>query len=160
MLLLCTTMGYSQAPAQWSLGGNANVDTACFLGSSNPAPLRFKTSAQERMVILPSGEVGIGTVSPSKDLTVAGSVQLQSLSGFGSRAVLTDSAGNLFPAPLKPQPGGNDPNYCGQMLWTGSGNFPQSDCYLGTNNQEDLRFATSATEKMVLTVDGKLGLGS
>lgn len=44
--------------------------------------------------------------------------------------------------------------------WGLSGNTATSTDKLGTNNAQDLRFVTNATQKAVLTTDGKLGIGA
>ena len=48
----------------WSLLGNADISSSNFLGSTNNAPLRFRTNNVERMILDSIGRVGIGTGSP------------------------------------------------------------------------------------------------
>lgn len=57
----------------WSLTGNANINPGVnFLGTTNNNPLIIKTSGTERMRVLGSGEVGIGTSTPGSMLEVGG----------------------------------------------------------------------------------------
>lgn len=45
----------------WTIGGNENITTSHFIGTTNSQPLIFKTSNSEALRITPSGQVGIGT---------------------------------------------------------------------------------------------------
>ncbi len=55
----------------WSLTGNAGTTVGTnFLGTTDDVSLSFKTNNTERMRILNTGEVGIGTTSPGYPLTV------------------------------------------------------------------------------------------
>ncbi|MCS7226974.1 MAG: hypothetical protein NZ821_08290, partial [Gloeomargarita sp. SKYB31] len=56
----------------WALGGNAITGTE-FLGTTNNQPLRLYTNNAEQLRITPTGDVGIGTTTPSARLHVAGS---------------------------------------------------------------------------------------
>ncbi len=51
----------------------------------------------EVMRLMPSGMVGIGTTSPSSQLHTTAGVRFQTLTGSGSRFVITDLNGNLSP---------------------------------------------------------------
>lgn len=55
----------------WTLGGNAGTtSSSSFLGTTDFRRLIFKTNNQERLTILPNGNVGIGTTSPGSAFTV------------------------------------------------------------------------------------------
>lgn len=57
--------------AQWSLTGNNNISpNTNFLGTINNASLVFKTGNVERMRISTSGNVGVGTTAPGRNLHI------------------------------------------------------------------------------------------
>lgn len=59
--------------AQWSLTGNASTNPPTnFVGTTDDQPLVFKTASSERVRILTTGEVGVGTTTPYAPLNVAG----------------------------------------------------------------------------------------
>ncbi|NUM49936.1 MAG: hypothetical protein HUU48_02355 [Flavobacteriales bacterium] len=56
----------------WSILGNANIIPAShFLGTTDAQPIIFKTSNTERMRILSTGNVGIGTINPLQQFTLS-----------------------------------------------------------------------------------------
>lgn len=62
----------------WSLQGNSGINPAQhFLGTNDALPLIIKTNGQERMVITPAGNVGIGTSTPLALLSVGNASQFQ-----------------------------------------------------------------------------------
>ncbi|MBL7740735.1 MAG: hypothetical protein JNK14_16065 [Chitinophagaceae bacterium] len=80
--------------AQWSLTGNTPT-TAQFLGTTNATNLRIRTNNTERMVILSSGNVGIGITNPANKLHIVhGTTGLSGLR-FGS---LTSTFAPVFSA--------------------------------------------------------------
>ena len=60
------------APAQsWSINGNAGTNSpANFLGTTDNQPLAIKTNGAERLRVDTSGNVGIGTTTPSAKLNI------------------------------------------------------------------------------------------
>jgi hypothetical protein len=56
----------------WSLNGNSNATLSHKFGTVNNVSLRFVTNNTERMKILGSGNIGIGTSAPAQKLHVAG----------------------------------------------------------------------------------------
>jgi hypothetical protein len=64
---------WSTPAAGWLLTGNASTNpTLNFLGTTDAQPLVLRTNNTERMRILSTGEVGIGTSSPSTTLDISG----------------------------------------------------------------------------------------
>src|SRR4051794_10838194 len=61
-----TLSNLQPADAQsWNLTGNSNATSSSKLGTTNSIPLRLVTNNAERIRITPSGNVGIGTDSPT-----------------------------------------------------------------------------------------------
>ena len=71
-----------------------NDSTGVLIGTVNNAAVRFTTNAAERMRITPTGNVGIGTSSPSEKLDVAGAVR--SSGSTNPYFVLSDGTNNGY----------------------------------------------------------------
>jgi hypothetical protein len=54
----------------WELTGNTGTTAANFLGTNDDQPLVIKTNDSEAMRIDPNGHVGVGTASPTQQLTL------------------------------------------------------------------------------------------
>ncbi|CAG0983592.1 MAG: hypothetical protein HND27_03405 [Bacteroidetes bacterium] len=56
----------------WSIVGNAGINPVShFLGTTDAQPIIFRTSNTERMRILSTGNVGIGTINPLQQFTLS-----------------------------------------------------------------------------------------
>ena len=55
-------------------GTAGTISTGSLAGGSNFSPMRFLTASEVRMTILENGFIGIGTTSPTVELTVAGKI--------------------------------------------------------------------------------------
>src|SRR5215213_2818305 len=76
----------------WLIGGNSNVTTTSFLGTTNPQPLVIKTNNKEAMrVASADGDVSIGelgaTRSPDYKLDVQGILNADDIYKDGARLV-------------------------------------------------------------------------
>lgn len=70
----------ADATANWSLTGNSGTDSATsFIGTTDGKPFTIKTDDSARMIISSTGNVGIGTTTPSATLNVNGTVKLENL---------------------------------------------------------------------------------
>jgi hypothetical protein len=117
--------------------------------------------AQQTNVFPEDGKVGIGTTEPTENLDINGNIRIRNLQGtqnryaiIGPDGVIRD--GQLVEGPVKPG-GGNNNNQ--GTSWSLNGNATNSSHFLGTTNNMPLIFRTNGSQKMVLTTDGKLGLG-
>ena len=85
------------AKNNWSLQGNQISDPLNFIGTTNSNNLILKANNIEGLRINTAGNVGIGTPTPSSQLHTTAGVRFQTLTGSGSRFVITDLNGNLSP---------------------------------------------------------------
>ncbi len=89
----------------WSLAGNAGTSPGTnFVGTSDNQPLVFKTNGAEALRIDTTGNVGIGTTTPSDKLTVLNGNIRSARANFASQ----DFEGGTFP-PANWTTGGNAP---------------------------------------------------
>ncbi|VDH04518.1 hypothetical protein [Bergeyella zoohelcum] len=69
-------------------GGSSQETGLAFLSSNKAIPI-------EQMRITPTGNIGIGTTTPTEKLDVAGSIKSTALAGSGNRPVYADAEGKL-----------------------------------------------------------------
>ena len=84
----------------WSTTGNiGNNGDSNFVGNVDSVRLGFRTKDIERLTILPTGNVGIGTIAPTAQFHTTGSVRLAGLgndsTGADPRVLVSDTGGNL-----------------------------------------------------------------
>lgn len=82
----------------WHTKGNIIVDSEEFLGTLNDADLRVKTNDTDRLVVKNSGEIGIGTLSPTAQLDVDGGMRIRGMAKDNSQShvLVKDADGNLY----------------------------------------------------------------
>lgn len=81
----------------WALLGNAGTNVSTnFIGTTDAVSLAFRTNNVERARILPTGEVGIGTTSPTSLFSVGASSQFQVNSS--GNIVRTNNVATSWPA--------------------------------------------------------------
>ncbi|MEO7983766.1 MAG: hypothetical protein ABI688_06770, partial [Bacteroidota bacterium] len=121
--------------------------------------LNFFTTAggvyTERMRIDGSGNVGIGTSTPSQKLEIVGNLELNGAFMPGGSA---GSVGTF----LISTGAGSAPTWfdASGYAWVINGNSVPSIKTLGTTNAYDLPFITNNTEKMRITSAGTVGIGT
>ncbi len=85
----------------WSLRGNAATNpSTMFLGTTDAQPLRILTNNTERIRILSTGNIGIGTSSPSQRLHLSGgNLYIDSVaSGIAAELRLANPLGTFYSA--------------------------------------------------------------
>jgi hypothetical protein len=83
----------------WSTTGNiGNNGNSNFVGNVDSVRLGFRTKNLERLSILPTGNIGIGTITPTAQLHTTGTVRLAGLTSDSTktRVLVSDTSGNLF----------------------------------------------------------------
>ncbi len=137
---------------RWAMtsGGTGNSGVGNFIISD------MNTGADRLVIKGGTGEVGIGTTDPLAQLHTTSTVRFQGLTSSASLTdvLVRDANGNLFyrNASSVFSGAGN--------AWSLSGNAISGTEFLGTTNNNDLRFRTNNTQKMVLTSAGRLGIGT
>lgn len=121
----------------WEITGNSNITAANFLGTTNANNVVFKTNNVERARILSTGNIGIGTTTPSEALDISGFGQLVISAPAGSR----DPGDFLFK---------NGNGTAKARIWSN----PTFDRGLIFNGDG------SASPQMVLDSTGRLGVGT
>jgi trimeric autotransporter adhesin len=85
----------------WTLKGNANINpNTNFLGTTTNNSLRFRTNNTEKMIVDSTGNVGIGTTTPTSKLTVQGAISKANISTSNTEKIMdspiTGSASEFF----------------------------------------------------------------
>ena len=142
----------------WALTGNAGTDpNTDFLGTTDNQPLVIRTNNTERMRILASGLVGIGTNVPTNTLHVKAASNPLRLEGVQTTAsastllaidangVVVSTSASIFVA---------------NNAWTLSGNTLTGSEFLGSVNAQPVVFKTSGVEAMRIDIDQQVGIGT
>lgn len=143
---------------KWDLWGNGGTNpTVNFLGTTDNVDLVFRTNNTEKVRILSSGNIGVGTNAPSELLDInSNAIRLRN--GATNNFILTTNATgvgtwqNPSTNPLISQ-FGNDWKLLGN-----SGTNPSTN-FLGTTDNIDLVIRTNNTEKIRIQNDGDVGIG-
>jgi hypothetical protein len=135
----------------WDLTGNPGTNPPSdFVGSTDTAPLVFKTNGAEQMRLDVSGNLGIGTTNPiSKLEVVEGHIRILGTSDtFDQSLNIENDVAKL----LKLTVGANG----GGTAWYTQANTGT----LGVDREMDLRFSAGAAEVMRITSSGNVGIGT
>ena len=154
--------GYDSAGNSiWEIGKDASGQIF-FWGYSND-PFIIATNNIERMHIDTTGNVGIGTTTPTSlanytTLTIGGDVNngvldLHYNNGFTGLSIAVDT----------PYGGGNVTGYntSGVSVWElGYNTLYDNSLYLGTDTTTPMYFYTNNIERMRITKEGRVGIGT
>jgi hypothetical protein len=125
----------------WSTTGNiATGGDTSFVGTVDSNRLAIRTKNIERMSILPTGNIGIGTISPTAQFHTTGTVRLAGLTNDSTktRVLVSDTSGNLY--------------YRSASSLTGRWQYANGTVYdsadniaIGTNNPQGYKLAVNGT---------------
>jgi hypothetical protein len=91
----------------WKITGNAGTNGSInYLGTNEPTDFTLKTNLIQRIKVTADGKVGIGLITPTKDLDVNGSIRFRTYpsSAAGFSLLKTDVSGNLSNVPESTNP--------------------------------------------------------
>ncbi len=137
----------------WQLTGNGSTNPGTnFIGTTDNKDFVVKTNATERMRVLSSGYVGIGTATPEKLFEVKGSHPGSGLMNIKNTSATGFSSIDFY-------------NESGVMMGnvgfanSGAGAYTNT-YYFATNAEIDMTFWANNVETMRMTYQGKLGIGT
>jgi len=125
----------------WSMTGNIGMNAdSNFVGNVDSVRLAFRTKNIERMSISPTGNVGIGTISPTTQLHTTGTVRFAGLTSDSTqnRVVVSDTSGKLYYRNVSSL--NNHWVYSSGTLYDSSDNIA-----IGTNNPQGYKLAVNGT---------------
>ena len=125
----------------WSTTGNiATGGDSSFIGTVDSNRLAIRTKNIERMSILPTGNIGIGTITPTAQLHTTGTVRLAGLTSDSTktRVLVSDTSGNLFYR--------NVSSLSGRWQYASGTQYDSVDnIAIGTSNPQGYKLAVNGT---------------
>jgi hypothetical protein len=146
--------GFADENASWNSKGNAGtVPGTNFIGTTDNQAFVTRTGNVERMRILNTGEVGIGTNSPSSKLHIANTGIVTT--PIANTALTLENNGDLF---LSMMSGATSTANSGLIFGSTLGNQKGRLLYTPFTNQMD--FSTNDLTRMSITGAGNVGIGT
>lgn len=160
-------LGFSpMSAATGFVNGGNSFGTATSIGTNDSQALSFKTNSTTQMTITTTGNVGIGTTTPSNPLDIVGSVN-----GMLASTITNSNSGGTSWYRVT-----NDASHSLQFGVAGT-SFSSSGVYapntatiysdlnlaglnLGTEGSQPVGFFTNNALRMTLDASGKLGVGT
>jgi hypothetical protein len=125
----------------WSTTGNiATSGDTSFIGTVDSNRLAIRTKNIERMSILPTGNIGVGTITPTAQFHTTGSVRLAGVTSDSTktRVLVSDTSGNLFYRSAT--------SLTGRWQYAGGVVFDSADAIaIGTSNPQGYKLAVNGT---------------
>ncbi len=154
----------------WTLLGNSGTNpTINFLGTTDNQRLVFRTNNVEKVTILPTGETGFGTPTPTNKVEVIGNTKttnFQMTAGAVNTYILQSNAlGNgswVDPSALISTITSTlSPGTFNSNAWTLLGNSGTNPTvnFVGTTDFQRLVFRTNNAERATITTSGDFGIG-
>lgn len=94
MLMITLIITSQYANAQWGLSGNAGTTSANFLGTTDSQSILFRTNNTQRMVIDPSGRLGLGLNTPLYRFDVKSSTHTRTINSNNSHSSTSSTYGS------------------------------------------------------------------
>ena len=130
--------------SDWRMDGNANTSPAThYIGTTDAQPLIFKTNGLERLRLLDDGQM-------RSEAWIGTNIGLLVADEAGTLKRYSD---DLFPELLDGCPAHE------RLPWLRCGNSIDANEYLGTNNNRPLVLKTNAEFRMMITAQGRVGIG-
>jgi hypothetical protein len=133
------------------LNDGNTLGTTMTIGTTDANNLQLETNNSTRVFISSSGNVGIGTITPTlATLQIQGNVSASSYTGslFGTSSWAVNALTASFV------------NTASTNAFVQGGNSFGTTALLGTNDNQDLQFETSGSVRMTISSSGNVGIGT
>ncbi|MCB0781491.1 MAG: SprB repeat-containing protein, partial [Flavobacteriales bacterium] len=135
----------------WTMTGNTGTNPSWqYLGTADNKDLVFRTNGQQRLRLTSAGEIKVDALSFNEGYKLVMVDSTGSLKLLNSNALLAD---------LDDETKTGCPQW-DTWPWTMCGNQVLSENFIGSINNEDLRFKTNNELRVVIDTEGKVGIGS
>jgi hypothetical protein len=154
-----TTVINAQSPNQafWSLSGNT-PQSESFIGTFNNQPLILKANALEGLRLLPNGNIGIGTSSPSALLDINGNTIIRGSLFVNGIIELGDSSSFVLPQGIS----FSDLDIANNLRIGNNSLFLRNDNHIYTTEESGPIFIQSIGEQNTILnlIGGNVGIGT
>ncbi len=139
-----------------AVGDGSFGQSSLFFSLNNQNDSSSATISDTRMVVMNSGNVGIGTTSPTDKLQVYNNTGSSNIliSGFASAA--TDNIGIHFSNDDSP----SNNRFKTKIVAVGSGAFGKSELHFLVNGTNDSSSASLSDTRMMISTNGNVGIGT